>query len=441
MDHHVLRWAYFLSGFRYKIETIKSEQNGNCDALSRLPICDDTNVFGADFTPIYNIKENVALDWQAVQRETKTDELLSKIMKFCTLGWPSSCKNSADITSSLFAKRHEISIEDGCLFWGNRIIIPESLQLGLIKEFHASHLGIIKMKAWARSYVWWPNIDIDLENAVKSCDICLKNPKNPPHAPLTPWPWPHNVWKRIHLDFLGPFYGNMYLVVIDAHSKWPEFVGFGNNTKASALIDACQVLFARYGLPRHVVSDNGPQFTAADFKEFLEKQGVKQSFSPPYHPPSNGAAENFVGTFKNKVAKLVEGKKSVKEAINIFLFDYRSSPHCTTGKSPACLFYKRELRTRFDKLRSRLADKVQTKQQAQVDARPHSRNVVLEPGDAVWVDNHPKTGGKRVEAEIAKALSPSTFEVQLKSGATLKRHTDQIVKPTRRSAIIANRKA
>lgn len=184
-------WAFFLSGFRYRIETVKSEQNGNCDALSRLPIEDDTDVFGLDLTPMYYVKESMNnLDRQAVSDETKKDELLNKIMKYCMLGWPNDCKDSSAIERSCLIKRNEISIEEGCLFWGVRIIIPESLQPYLVDELYSSHLGIVKMKAWARSYVWWPNIDADLEKAVKSCKVCVENQKTPPHTPLTPWPWP-----------------------------------------------------------------------------------------------------------------------------------------------------------------------------------------------------------------------------------------------------------
>ena len=209
------RWAYFLSGFRYRIETVKSEQNGNCDALSRLPINDDTDVFGSDFTPMYFVKENTTIDWQKVSEETKKDKMLYKVMKYCILGWPNNCKDSPEVNTSLFIKRNEISIEEGCLFWGNRVVIPESLQSFLLDELHASHQGIVKMKALAKSYVWWPNIDGDLENVAKSCKVCTVNNKNPPHARLTPWPWPEKTWERIHLDFLGPLYGDMYLVAVD----------------------------------------------------------------------------------------------------------------------------------------------------------------------------------------------------------------------------------
>lgn len=219
-----------------------------------------------------------------------------------------------------------------------------------------------------------------------------------------------------------------------------QVINFGKNTKASALINVCETLFARHGLPNHIVTDNGRQFASADFKKFLKGHGVKQSFSSPYHPASNGAAENFVGTFKDKVSKIVQKGKNVRCAVNSFLFDYRSTPHCTMGKMPVWLFYKRELRTRFDLLKPNLRNKMYDKQQAQMTARPHSRNVILMPGDSVLIDNYGTTGGKRIEAEIIKALSPSTFEVRAETGATMKRHTDQIVTAMRRSGRTAKRK-
>lgn len=119
----------------------------------------------------------------------------------------------------------------------------------------------------------------------------------------------------------------MYLIVIDAYSKWPEVINFHKNTQASKLVETFESLFARYGLPDYIVSDNGRQFTSFEFQSFLERNKVRHSFSPPYHPATNGAAENFVGIFKDKVTKIIKGGKNVKTAINQFLFSYRSTPH------------------------------------------------------------------------------------------------------------------
>ena len=84
--------------------------------------------------------------------------------------------------------------------------------------------------------------------------------------------------------------------MVDAHSKWPEVVEMGSTTTA-ATIRELRRIFASYGLPEQLVSDNGPQFIASEFAMFLRKNRVKHVRSAPYHPASNGAAEQFVQTF------------------------------------------------------------------------------------------------------------------------------------------------
>ncbi|XP_014217044.1 uncharacterized protein K02A2.6-like [Copidosoma floridanum] len=236
----------------------------------------------------------------------------------------------------------------------------------------------------AKSYVWWPGTDGDINVMIKSFGICLEERKKPAHTVLTPWPWPEKVWSRVYADFLGPFYGSMYLVVSDAHFKWPEMIDLKQNTKATNLVIEIKKLFARYGYPFHLVTDNGPQFRSKEFVMFLKQSGVKHTFSPPYHPATNGAAENLVNTFKHKVEKIVKEGETL-----------------------------REMRTRFDLMRPRIADTVFERQQAQIAARKSDSKVILQEGDSVLVDNYGVAGGKRVEAKIEKQITPSTYEVSL----------------------------
>ncbi|XP_018397708.1 PREDICTED: uncharacterized protein K02A2.6-like [Cyphomyrmex costatus] len=287
----------------------------------------------------------------------------------------------------------------------------------------------------ARSYVWWPGIDKDIEEYTKACEACLVEQKKPPQTPLTTWPWPDRAWHRIHCDFMGPFWGDMYLVIIHAHTKWPEVINFKKNTKAYRLVQEFKCLFARYGLPVHVVTDGGSQFRSDEFTDFLKQNGVAHSFSPPYHPATNGAAENVVGTFKNKVSKIVKGGKTPENAINLFLFDYRNMEHCTTGKSPSQLMYKRDVRTRFDLLRTSVTARIERKQRAQIVARAGKRKNDVEVGDVILYDNHAVGGEKRKLGEVVKKVSPSTYVVRDCNGSFQKRHIDQIVKrpPVRRS--------
>ncbi len=144
------------------------------------------------------------------------------------------------------------------------------------------------MKALARSYVWWPEIDLQIEGMAKGCSGCQRVQHAPKCSPLYPWEWPSTPWQRVHVDFAGPFLGMMFLVVVDANSKWPEVIIMHSKTTTSKTMEALRTVLARNGLPEQFVSDNGPQFTAAEFQLLLKKNGVKHITSAPYHPATNG---------------------------------------------------------------------------------------------------------------------------------------------------------
>ena len=125
---------------------------------------------------------------------------------------------------------------------------------------HASYMGIIRMKRLARNYFSWPNLGEDIERITGSCEIYLEFRRNTAETPLTPWQWPSITRSRIHTDFLGPSHGCMFLLIIDAHSKWPELFNMKSNTQSDNLIKAFKNVFSRYGLGDHVVRNNGSQY-------------------------------------------------------------------------------------------------------------------------------------------------------------------------------------
>lgn len=177
---------------------------------------------------------------------------------------------------------------------------------------------------------------------MRSCASCQRVRKSPAVAPLVPWLWPSNPWHRIHIDF-AEYEKKHYLIVVDAHSRWPEIFYMPQNTTATATIAILQELFARYGIPIHCVSDNGPQFRSEDFAHFLKVNGVKHVRVAPYHAASNGLAERMVQSFKNHLKACKGSKLSIQQRIANFLLSYRSSRHPTTGRSPTSLFLGREL--------------------------------------------------------------------------------------------------
>ncbi len=180
-------------------------------------------------------------------------------------------------------RKDELTTQQGCLMWGWRVVIPPKLRSRVLAELHTGHLGVVRMKAVARSYVWWPGIDTQVEQLSKNCHSCQQTLKAPGPSPLHLWKWPESPWQRIHVDFAGPFEGHMYLVVVDAHYKWPE-VCVMDSTTSTKTIQVLRTLFSRYGLPEVLVSDNGPQFTSEEFQTFLKANGVTHTRSAPFHP-------------------------------------------------------------------------------------------------------------------------------------------------------------
>ena len=176
------------------------------------------------------------------------------------------------------------------------------LQQQVLKELHEGHPGIARMKNLARSYVWWPGLDSNIEELVNSCPQCQVAKSAPPKAPLHPWVWPSKPWERIHVDFAGPFQRKTFFIVVDAHSKWPEVIPMSTTTSLATVVELTR-LFASYGIPQQLMSDNGSQFTSQEFKKFLRTNGVRHILTASYHPSSNGAAERFVRTFKEAMHK------------------------------------------------------------------------------------------------------------------------------------------
>ncbi|XP_040173675.1 uncharacterized protein K02A2.6-like [Anopheles arabiensis] len=183
-----------------------------------------------------------------------------------------------------------------------------------------------RMKAIARSYLYWPMIDDDIMSYVASCGSCLAAAKAPPRATPATWPTPSGAWRRVHVDYAEPLEGYYFLVVVDAFSKWPEIYKT-TSTTTSATISMLRNIFARFGMPETLVSDNGPQFTSALFAEFCNSSGIEHITTAPFHLQSNGQAERFVDTLKRALRKIQSDETSLDEALELFLMTYRSTPN------------------------------------------------------------------------------------------------------------------
>ena len=316
-------------------------------------------------------------------------------------------------------------MEGGCLLWGIRVIVPEKLKQRVLDELHMDHLDIVRMKSKARSYIWWPGVDQNIKEVVRSCLACQKVRNTPPAAPLHPWLWPTKPWRRIHVDFAGPFLKRMFLLVTDAHSKWPEILEMPSTTSTRTIYELRR-LFAAYGLPEQVVTYNGPQFVSQDFANFMKLNGIKHIKTSPYHPASNGAVEKLVQTFKKAMMSKLQKGVTISQMLSSFLLSYRTTPHSTTNVTPAELFINRNIRTRLDLIQPNIEStvtKAQGMQKAQHDTKAKETRYMI--GENVMAKNY-RNGPKWVPGVIVEQLGTLTFLVQLDNGMFWKRHVDQL---------------
>ena len=418
----IQRWALTLGAYDYRIRYKSGSDNNNADGLSRLPL---PHIPADVPQPAETVLLMERLDSSPVsaadiRQQTTQDPILSKVRNFVKTGWPSTVEHQ---TQLFFRMACELSVECGCLLRGNRVVVPTSLQGKVVQLLHEGHPGIVRMKSLARQYVWWPGIDNCLEESVRSCIPCQEARKSPPHAPLNPLEWPDRPWIRVHVDYAGPFMGHMFLILIDAHSKWMEVYPTSSSTSA-VTIERLKQSFASFGLPEQLVTDNGPAFVSDEFQQFMKINGIQHIRTSPHHPASNGQAERAVQVFKSGIKKIQDGTMSTKLAR--FLLNYRITPHTVTGQSPAELMFGRRLKTRLDLLRPDLRKVVRDQQSRQKSAHDlRSRPREFAPGSDVFVQNF-SSGPTWLAGIILQRRGPVSYLVKLQDGRIFRRHVDHV---------------
>ena len=417
-------WSLYLAKFEYTLSFRNSAAHANADALSWLPLPVEPALVKQppELVLLADHLENSPVTADQISAATRRDPQLSQIVQFVQQGWPSSCTEP----SVFFDKRHELSLYEGCLLWGTRVVIPERCREAVLTELHEGHPGVSRMTSLARMYVWWPGISKDIANAVRHCLECQQQQSTPAVAPLHPWSWPTRPWARLHLDYAGPFQGRMILVLIDAHSKWIEAIPTAQAT-SEAVMEELRPLFAKFGIPETIVTDNGTCFVSSEFEAFLTYNGVKHITSAPYHPASNGLAERAVQIVKKGLKKITKG--SMRTRLAQVLFTYRLTPQTTTGVSPSELLLGRRPRSRLDLLKPHTAERVekgQRSQKSQHDQKARERK--FEVGESVLVRNYRPGGEKWLSGVIEKKTGPVSLLVKLSSGQFRRCHVDQVRK-------------
>ncbi|XP_028514512.1 uncharacterized protein K02A2.6 [Exaiptasia diaphana] len=398
-----------LTKYDLEVRYVPGKKQFISDCLSRAPISDTEPVSEPEEMIGINLIDTLGVDSGTLQkfREASNCDVTSQVvMEYVVKGWPAEKHQLDELAREYWSFREELSVEDGLLFKADRIVVPRSLRPEVLEEIHGAHMGENKSLSFAREYVFWPSMTAQIKD------------------------------KQVVSTDIFEYGGHSYLLVTDFYSKYFE-IELLSQTTASCVINNLKKIFARFGIPAEVLSDNGSQFSntrnlfnnSHEFKRFADEWGFRHITSSPEYPQSNGAAEKAVQTAKRILKKAAADHKDPFEG----LLKYRNTPFDDLGVSPAQLLMSRRTRTQLPTHRRLLLPQpvdpnqvVKTLKHRQSVSRGyydgHSRDLPpLQVGDKVRIRPNRETEWRKAE------VLPRSYLVGDERGRVYRRNRRQII--------------
>ena len=287
---------------------------------------------------------------------------------------------------------------------GQKIVVPNGLRGEMVERLHEGYLGIDKTIARAREVLFWPGMTVDLTEKIKNCPVCLESRPSQQPEPLRSHEIPPLPWAKVGTDVLHK-----------NRRKWPGLTLLPSMT-STAVIAALRSQFARYGVPSVLVSNNGPCYSSAEFKNFSEDWGFHHVTSSPGYPQSNGQSERTVQTVKSMLEKADDPYKA--------LLLYRNTPLEDVNLSPSQMLMGRRLRTQIPMTREMLKPQLYDREEVLPKLKERQRKQKLQH-DKTAKELPPLRNGQLVRVREGNKWKPATVTEILPSPSSYKVETER----------------
>ena len=257
---------------RYK----RGKQMHLADTLSRAYLPGEMSVAEVEELEYVSHTESLALalaDLQCLQHAASQDMAMQELRHVIQQGWPLSKAEVPDTVRPYFDFRDQMTIQGQLVFKGPVVVIPAALRSEMMAKCHATHIGMEGCVRRARESMYWPRMSSDLKDYISKCDVCLAHQNAPQKETLMQHEIIARPWAKVGAD-LCDLNGRTLLVVCDYFSGFIEVERL-QSTTIGAVSKALKVLFARYGVPNVLMTDNGPQFASAEFVSFATRWGLQ----------------------------------------------------------------------------------------------------------------------------------------------------------------------
>ena len=394
------------------------------DALSRLP---STNTQHIELDCSVHFVQFSIDRLNNLKSATNNDPTMCELRHTIKQGWPEKRRSVKPPLRHYWSMRDLLSVEDDLVLMSERIVIPPSMQQSILENIHAGHQGVTKSQLLAKSVVYWPALNRNIEQFVQSCETCQNALPSQPHEPLMQHDIPERAWQTVGTD-LFHWNNSDYLLIVDYYSKFP-YVKKLTTTTSIAVATMTKHVFSECGIPQRIVSDNGPQYSGAAYQEFVKEWGIEHVTSSPRYPMSNGMAERAIRTIKSTFDK---AKRSGTDPY-LALLCLRSTPISDTLPSPAELLMGRKVQTTVpaytpcapnqEQVHRALADRQRT--QAYYHDKHAHKLPPLTRGDLVTVQ-HPHTRRWNRALIVTVCTDPRSYIIETENGARYRRNRRHI---------------
>ena len=252
--------------------------------------------------------------------ETANDQALQLVKSYVLNGWPKLRHQVHPVAQPFCNVRHDLSCLHDLVLKGERIIVPSPMRKEMKDLLHTGHFGIERCKCRARESIYWPGLNGELKDLVSNCSTCLQYRNAQPEEPLIPHNIPTEVWSKVGTDLFSIKNKN-YLIVTDYNTKFFD-VMYLPDTNAPTVVKHTKSCFAKFGIPKTVFSDNGPQFTSNEYKLFSKQWDFVHDTSSPEFAQSNGFVERMIQTLKKSLGKTFASDQDP----NLALLTLRTTP-------------------------------------------------------------------------------------------------------------------
>jgi transposase InsO family protein len=360
-----------------------------------------------------------------IKEHTEADSHLQALVRIVKEGWPSTQAEVSPELRVYHPFRDELTVQNGVIFKGERLIVPEGLRTEMKEKLHYNHGGVQATLRRAREVFYWPGMNKDIEDVIAKCNVCAQYRATNQKEPLMSSPVPTRPWESIATD-LFELRNKDYLVTVDYYSNFIEVDRLYSKT-STEVIQKLKAHMARCGVPERVVSDNGPQYSSSEFQDFAAQYEFEHVTSSPRYPQSNGKAESAVKTAKRIMMKALDAKADPYLA----MLEHRNTPSEGMSTSPAQRLFGRRTRSTIPTSRKLLEptcmhstnqelQQAKTKQ-AYYYNKGSKKLPTLKVGDAVLM--MPEKGKKSWRKGKVKAIaSPRSYIVATDDGGNYRRH-------------------